>query len=87
MLEFLVRDWSWPDEYEYGGSGGDKLLKEIFQVCRLLLFIPLESVKIISMEKESEVVPGKMKHKLRRENEASKSQMYLYYEIYAIILA
>ena len=45
MLEVLVRDWPWPDEHEYGGKGGDELLKQIFQV-NILLFV-ISRIKII----------------------------------------
>ena len=54
-LEFLVRDWPWPDEYEYGEKGGEKLLENIFQVNSLRLVIPLENVELMSMERESTV--------------------------------
>ena len=31
-LHFLIRDWSYPYEYEYGETGGQKLLDKRLQV-------------------------------------------------------
>ncbi len=31
-LCFLVRDWSYPDEYGYGSKGGKAYLEEVLQV-------------------------------------------------------
>ncbi|RNA01582.1 atlastin-like isoform X2 [Brachionus plicatilis] len=33
QLTFLVRDWHYPDEFEYGFGGGDKLLKSRLDNC------------------------------------------------------
>lgn len=33
QLSFLVRDWQYPEEFEYGFSGGDLLLKKRLEYC------------------------------------------------------
>ena len=39
---FLVRDWSYPYEYDYGAEGGDKVLEKRIKVViytSLILFL------------------------------------------------
>jgi len=32
-LHFLIRDWSYPYQYEFGATGGNQLLEKRLQVC------------------------------------------------------
>ena len=38
-LQFLVRDWGFPCEIDYGGEGGQKLLDDILMVRKCLPFV------------------------------------------------
>jgi len=33
-LHFLIRDWSYPYQYEYGATGGNQLLDKRLQVAK-----------------------------------------------------
>ena len=45
-LQFLVRDWSYPYQFEYGTTGGDNLLKKRLQVGPLWLKKPLHILTV-----------------------------------------
>lgn len=39
LLWFLIRDWSSPDEHEYGMKGGDEVLQELMEAGVTLIVL------------------------------------------------